>query len=88
MHQIGLREQSPRFGQGSGSRHHILKGLRKTATKRYLIYAGGVGGSGFLVWMFFYDAPTRILRVRGPQFGTAQGKTVDQANGQNLWVNF
>jgi hypothetical protein len=48
--------------------------LKRVRTKRHLIYAGGVGGSGCLVRMFFYDVPTRIWRVRGPQFGTAQGK--------------
>jgi hypothetical protein len=28
---------APRFEQGTGSRHHILKGLGKIATKRYRI---------------------------------------------------
>jgi hypothetical protein len=83
-----LREQLRRFEQGTGSLQRIVKGLGKIATRIYLIYAGGVVGSGCPGPMSFFDVPTRIWKMQGPQSGTAREKTVEKESGQNLWVNF
>jgi hypothetical protein len=84
----GLREQLRRFEQGTSSLQRILKGLGKIATRIYPIYAGGVVGSGCPGPMSFFDVPTRIWKMQGPQFGTAREKMVKKDSGQNLWVNF
>jgi hypothetical protein len=61
---------------------------RPVVCRKCLAYAGGVGCSGYLRRMFFYDAPTRSWRVLESLFGTAQVKMVEKENGQHLWVNF
>jgi hypothetical protein len=38
--------------------------------------------------MSFFNVPTRIWKMQGPQSGTAREKMVEKESGHNLWVNF
>jgi hypothetical protein len=61
----------------------VLRGLGRIGMTRFLIGAGGVNNEGCPAPMYFYDACTRVWRVREKTSGTGQTKTAEYPRGQS-----